>query len=169
MKNSVYLIVLMLLLGCSEMENKNNDDKNPLQGDWCFLDKYGNYNEAFFGDSTYRIYNKYVGAADWFKYDVRNDSLYSSVDRRRKGLSRIAKLIWEKDDEVIFMTEFTTDTLYKIKAERSLLSNCEPGEDTTFVRHFFDRYEQFLIAKGIITEEESVDFRKNQKVPKDIK
>lgn len=168
MKHYFYLIFFTLLLGCHEIDIKNESEKNPLQGDWCFLDKYGNYNEAFFGDTTYRIYNRYVGAADWFIYDVRNDSLYSSVDRRRKGLSPIAKLIWKNNAEVIFITEFTRDTLYKLSAEGLLLSNCEPSMDTVFANHFFDRYEKFLISKGIITKEESEEFRKNQKVPKDI-
>ena len=144
--------------------------ENPLKGNWNFLDKYGNYNEAYFGDSIYRTFNRHYVQDATFKYFYKNDSLWSDCDLRVKGLTPIAKIEILEKDRFVLSNQYVSDTLHKMSKEKYTLKDLHPFKDSAvFYPAFYKRYEDFLISKGIITEEEAKDFNENQKVPEDIR
>jgi hypothetical protein len=167
MKALIYQILLTLIIvSCQSPEPK--DQKN-LQGYWAFLDRYGNYNEAYFDEHSYATINRFVSEPPRFRYTVKNDSLWTNNDRRKEGLNPIAALIWLDEDHVIINAEFVTDTLERIEKAGITLANTDPkGDSLKFWPAFFDRYERFLIGRGIITEEEAKAFREQQKIPEDL-
>ncbi len=161
------LALVAVVVSCGQKHEKR---ENRLKGDWAFLDKFGNYNEAWFGDTLYATYNKIALRSPNFFYKVKNDSLYSTVDRRKKGLSRIAKITWLNDDRIILNTEFVRDTLYPVDQSGVTLGNSDPVKDSAAYRRAFNhRYEEFLIARGIVSREEIEQFKKTKKIPEDIK
>ena len=165
--NFVFLAVLMI--SCGQVQ-ENEEKVNPIEGNWAFLDMRGNYNEAYFGDSLYYTFNHSFGHAPEFKYELRGDSLYSNIDKRKTGLNFIANLTWLDQDTVIFKTEFTKDTLNRIFDAVVRLDNTNLESDSIqFMDAFNQRYEDFLIAKGILSTEEVKRFKEKQIVPDDIK
>lgn len=158
------------MFACNQQPaNQKEISTNPLQGNWNFLDKYGNYNEAYFGDSTYKTINKYFKEELAFKYFVKNDSLYSNLDKRKKGMSALAGLKFLSHDSVIISTEFVRDTLSRIKDYKLTLQNTNPFMDSVnFFQAFEKRYENLLISKGIITAEEAREFHEKQTIPQDV-
>jgi len=163
----VILIVTMIFASCNQQTAKK---ENTVKGNWAFLDKFGNYNEAWFGDSLYATYNKFMKRSPDFLYEVKNDSLYSTVDKRKKGMSPIAKITWLGNDRIVLNTEFVRDTLYPIDNDATTLGNSDPVKDSVLYRKAFEhRYEEFLIAKKIISREEIEHFHKSKKIPKDVK
>ncbi len=164
------LIILFLVAGLSGCERKGESKiKSPLNGNWAFLDIRGNYNEAFFTDSTYITYNMVYGLSPVFNYYIKNDSLYSNIDKRKKGLHRIAKIIWLTADSAILTTEFSKDTLGRLVNARITLENTNPKKDSILFRQEISgRYESFLLSKGILSKEEFEAFKKDNKVPEDV-
>ncbi len=158
------LIILLLFAGCTT----NNKQKEPLiTGNWAFLDKAGNYNEAFFDTTEYVTYNRRGGLMPSFKYAVKNDSLYSTFGKT-KELKAVAKLIWINDDKFVIYNESTRDTLERIQTNNMTLQNTDAKADSTKFRDDFERrYEDFLVGKSILSREEIEEFKKKNKVPKD--
>lgn len=160
------VIVLIGLIGCTESPQ---EPENKLLGVWAFLDGRGNYNEALFLDSIYYTYNMRYGLTNGNQYFVKNDSLYSDIDVRKKGLNRIARFRWLSDDLVILSTEFSRDTLERLVGASITLENIDAKKDSlTFRTAFNERYESFLVRKGILTREEIEQFKKDQKIPEDV-
>ncbi len=165
-KYLVYLFVFVV--ACSPKQGSVRNSENKLKGNWCFLDGRGNYNEAYFSDSTYVTYNGKYGIAPAYKYVLKKDSLYSNVDRRKKGLNRIAKIAWLQD-KMVFITEFSRDTLERIETDGMTLAKMNPKKDSAkFNRDFNNRYENFLVKKGILSEDEIEQFKQDKKVPEDV-
>lgn len=163
MKRLRFSILILVLVSCS------SEEKKSLQGDWQFLDKFGNYNEAFFGDSTYLSINRFVVKDNWYQYTIRNDSLYSTVNKRFTGLRAVAGLEWIGSDRVVLSSEFSRDTMIRIKNSPATISKAKPFSDSAiYFQAFFDRYERFLIFKGILSEEEVKRFREKGEVPEDV-
>lgn len=162
-------LIMALLIACNPKQPGKETSANKIKGDWAFLDGRGNYNEAFFSDSSFRTFNMVFGAAPEFKYFIRNDSLYTNNDKRKQGLNRIAKVEWLTQDKVIFTTEFSRDTLDRLRDETITLENTDPVKDSSvFKINITRRYEKFLMTKGIISLEEMEAFRKEGSVPKDV-
>ncbi|MEZ5195449.1 MAG: hypothetical protein R2764_03345 [Bacteroidales bacterium] len=166
MMRKLIIVVLIGILGCSQPDQK---PQNKLLGTWAFLDVRGNYNEALFMDSIYYTYNMRYGLTAGNKYYVKNDSLYSDIDSRRKGMSRIAKFRWLTDDLVILSTEFSKDTLERLINASVTLENTDAKKDSSKFRTAFNkRYEDYLVRKGILSREEIEEFKNEQKVPEDV-
>lgn len=162
----ILVIILIGILGCSQPPQ---NPQNKLLGVWAFLDVRGNYNEALFQDSIYYTYNMRYGLTDGNNYFVINDSLYSDIDVKKKGLSRIAEFNWLTDDLVILSTEFSKDTLERLINASVTLENTDAKRDSLKFRTAFnERYESFLVRKGILSKEEIEQFKKDQKVPEDV-
>ncbi|MCB2221914.1 MAG: hypothetical protein KQI35_16100 [Bacteroidetes bacterium] len=167
MKASKWILFLVgIIFSCQSPQSK---DHNNLQGYWAFLDRYGNYNEAFFDEHSYATINRFVSEPPRFRYMVKNDSLWTNNDQRKEGLNPIAALIWIDENHVVIDAEFVTDTLERIGNAGITLANTDPkGDSLEFWPAFFERYERFLVSRGIITAEEAKAFREQQKIPEDI-
>ena len=163
------IILILFIIACNSPSEKQ-EPINILKGNWAFLDKHGTYNEAFFGDSTFFTYNMVSGKMPGFGYEVKDDSLYSNFDKSKKTLTRIAGIEWLSDNRVILSTEFVHDTLEPILGSGMLLSNTDFKRDSTeFVKAHYQRYEAFLISRGILSKEEVKEFKEKGKVPEDVK
>ena len=168
MKKLIYLF-LVLIIACNPQTGFKNKKTNTIVGNWAFLDGHGNYNEAIFGDSTYLTYNLVYGASPYCAYVIKNDSLYSNIDKRKPGLNRIAALTWKNPDKVVLVTEFSRDTLERIKDAKITLQDTDPVADSfIFLNAIKKRYEDFLISKGIMTLEEIEKFKIDSIVPEDV-
>lgn len=167
--NKLPYLLLILIITCNTQNGGEKESANTINGNWSFLDGRGNYNEAFFGDSTYATYNLVNGLSPDFNYIVKNDSLYSNIDKRKTGLNRIAEFTWLNNDKVILVTEFTRDTLDRIKDPTNTLQNTNPAKDSLiFFNALKQRYENFLVTKGILTLEEIKQYKNDSIVPKDV-
>jgi hypothetical protein len=168
MKNLLF-ILLLFTASCNLEGKKESKPTSPLSGNWGFLDIRGNYNEAFFTDSTYVTYNMVHGLSPVFQYFIKNDSLCSNINKRKPGLNRIAKINIITPDSIILITEFSRDTIGRLKDEEVTLENTDPKKDSMLFRQeIYKRYEAFLLAKGIIKPEEVEEFKKNNKIPEDV-
>ncbi len=157
-----FLIIVLIFTGCRA--NIKQDEKS-VKGNWAFLDKTGNYNEAWFDTDDYVTYNRFGGLMPPFKYAVKNDSLYSTFGKRG-NLKPVAKLIWINNDKFVIFNESTRDTLERIEAGEMLLSNTDVKSDSAGFRNAFEkRYEDFLVGKGILTREEIEEFKKSKHIP----
>lgn len=162
------IIVLLVCMGCHP-EKKGEPDQSPLSGNWAFLDINGNYNEAFFTDSTYITYNMVYGLSPVFKYLIKNDSFYCNIGKQQPGLHRIGMIKIISPDSIIIETEFSRDTLGRLTGEKVTIENTDPKSDSVlFRKEIYRRYEQFLLAKGIIRPEEMEEFKKTSKIPEDL-
>jgi len=160
------LLVLLLFTGCTAHKKPK---ESSIMGNWAFLDKTGNYNEAWFDTDKYVTYNRFGGLMPSFKYVVKNDSLYSTFGKK-KDLKPVAKLIWLNDDKFIIFNESTEDTLERIKSVGITLNNTDVKADSVKFRSAFEkRYEDFLVNKGILSRKEIEEFKKNKKVPDETK
>jgi hypothetical protein len=165
----IHLIFIIFTFACNPVTIKENKTVNRLKGNWAFLDLRGNYNEAFFNDTSYITYNLIRGVSPEFRYFIKNDSLWSNIDKRKKGLNRIAKIQWLEENKVILITEFSRDTLEKLTDEKITLENINPGKDSVLFREaIHKRYENFLVSKGIITTGEIKEFKKKKTIPDDV-
>ncbi len=163
------VMIILTISACNPKQANKPLPENKVKGNWAFLDGRGNYNEAFFGDSSFITYNMAMGVAPEFRYFIKNDSLFTNTDKRKKGLNRIAKVEWLTHDKVIFITEFSRDTLDRLTDEPITLENTDPVKDSSvFKINITRRYEKFLMAKGIISPEEMEVFKKKGSVPKDV-
>jgi|GEM_PF-2205966 hypothetical protein len=163
-------LICLTCTACNHRQAGNKSVENKLKGNWAFLDGRGNYNEAYFADSTFVTYNMVMGKAPEFRYFIKNDSLFTNTDKRKKGLNRIARVEWLDSNKVIFTTEFSRDTLDRISGENVTLETTDPGKDSVLFRtNITQRYEKFLVSRGIITPEEMEAFKKEGTVPKDVK
>ncbi|MCD4730347.1 MAG: hypothetical protein K8R74_07095 [Bacteroidales bacterium] len=168
MQNFIYLF-LIFIIACSPQTGNDNKSINSITGNWAFLDAHGNYNEAFFSDTTYITLNMVYGASPYYSYIIKNDSLYSNIDKRRPGLNRIAEFTWLNPDKVILVSEFSRDTLDRIKDVKITLQNTDPVTDSLiFSDALKKRYENFLISKGIMSREEIEQFKNDSIVPEDV-
>ena len=168
MKN--LLILLLIFMASCNFERQSISSRSPLYGIWAFLDMRGNYNEAYFSDTTYITYNMVHGLSPVFKYVIKNDSLYSDINKRKPGLHRIAKISVITPDSIILVTEFSKDTIGRLKEEKITLENTDPKKDSVLFRsEIYRRYEAFLLAKGIIKQQEMEEFKKFNKIPEDVK
>jgi hypothetical protein len=166
---NLLILLLLILVSCNLERKQESNSKSPLNGNWTFLDIRGNYNEAFFTDSTYITYNMVYGLSPVFNYFIKNDSLYSNIDKRKKGLHRIAKIKWLTADSAILTTEFSKDTLGRLMNAGITLENTNPKKDSIlFRKEIYGRYETFLLSKGILSREEFDSFKKDNKVPDDV-
>lgn len=157
------LIALILLTGCT---TNNRQEKQTVRGNWAFLDKAGNYNEAWFDTDDYVTYNRFGGLMPAFRYVVKNDSLYSTFGKT-DNLKPVAKLIWINDDKFVIFNASTSDTLERIKTGEMLLGNTDVKADSIGFRNAFEkRYEDFLVEKGILSRKEIEEFKKSKKIPK---
>ncbi len=156
------IFILLLLSGCTQ---NNKQQMHSVAGNWAFLDKAGNYNEAFFDTAEYLTYNRFGGVMPSFRYVVKNDSLYSTFGKT-KDLKPVAKLIWINDDKFVIFNASTRDTLERIKSDKMLLGNTDVKADSAAFRNAFEeRYEDFLVGKGILSRQEIEEFKKNKKIP----
>ncbi len=161
--------LLVILIGCNPQPSANEKEKNKLLGDWQFLDIRGNYVEAFFDDSTYFIYNMSMGKSPKFNYFIINDSLYSNVDKRKPGINKIAEIIWINNDKVLMRTEFSRDTMQRLKDAAITLGVTDLKRDSAVFKEAMDkRYEDYLLAKGILTPEEIKEFKETKIIPEDV-
>ena len=168
MKN--FLIILLIFMASCNFEKQRTNSRSPLSGNWAFLDMRGNYNEAYFTDSTYITYNMVHGLSPVFKYVIKNDSLWSNINKRKPGLHRIAKINVITPDSIILVTEFSRDTIGRLMGEKITLENTDPKKDSVLFRaEIYRRYEAFLLAKGIIKQQEMEEFKKFNKIPEDVK
>jgi len=168
MKKLIYFF-LVLIIACNPQTGDKNKKINTIVGNWGFLDVGGNYNEAFFSDTTYVTLNMIYGASPDYTYVVKNDSLYSNIDKRKPGLNRIAAFTWLNPDKVILVTEFSRDTLERIKDGKITLQDTDPVADSLlFARAIKKRYENFLISKGIMTRKEIEQFKNDSIIPEDV-
>lgn len=162
----IFLGLLLIITACSGIQKKS---VNEIKGNWGFLDKYGNYNEAWFGDSTFKTVNRFLHKSPVILYTVKNDSLMTNAKTRTSELTPVAAIIWLSPDSMVIDANFVTDTLIRIKYGEHLLGNTDPvGDSVIFWPDFYDRYEDFLVEKGIITRKEAEEFRKNKVVPEDV-
>lgn len=172
MRNRKHLIAMAIffsLIACNPKQTGKALPENKITGNWAFLDGRGNYNEAYFADSSFVTYNMVMGKAPEFSYLIRNDSLFTNTNKRKKGLNRIAKVEWLAPDKVIFTTEFSKDTLERITDEEITLGTIDPAKDSVLFRtHITRRYERYLVDKGIISADEMDAFKKQATVPKDV-
>jgi hypothetical protein len=168
MKN-LLIVLLLIAASCSFDKDKGSGPKSMLHGNWAFLDVRGNYNEAFFTDSTYITYNMVYGLSPVFKYSIKNDSFYCNIGKNRPGLHWIGIVKIISPDTIIIETEFSRDTLGRLTGEKVTIENTDPKSDSVlFRREIYRRYEQFLLAKGIIRPEEIEEFKKTSKIPEDL-
>jgi hypothetical protein len=165
----VLIFIFLVAVSCNTQRKEESKPKSPLYGNWAFLDIRGNYNEAFFTDSTYITYNMVHGLSPVFNYYIKNDSLYSNIDKRKKGLNRIAKIKIISADSILLTTEFSRDTIGRMTGANVTLENTSPKKDSVLFRmEIYKRYEAFLLAKGIIKPEEVEVFKKENKIPEDV-
>lgn len=157
----ILLFLIFLSLACSR-NNSNPQKANLLAGNWGFLDKHGNYNEAYFTDTTYISYNRNYGLLPRFIYAVRNDSLFANVDPDKKDvLVPIVRIKWLGSDKVIFHSEFARDTLERIKENRMTLENTSLKKDSLSFRAAYEnRFGEFLVKRGVITRHEADSMKK---------
>lgn len=171
--NWKWIFIALVMTGCTPKE-KAGEIKGPglntLAGNWHFLDKSGNYNEAWFTDTTYRTINRFANGGEVLQYDIKNDSFYADPGRIKYGLRPIAGIQWIDHDRVVLFTEFVRDTLARMDDTGSTLQNTDPAVDSLrFYTDFYRRYASFLISKGILTEEEVRAFRGSGELPADIR
>lgn len=166
------MVLFAGLIACNtqvKTDEESGLQGNHLAGNWQFLDKYGNYNEAFFTDSTYRTINAYVNKEQALSYLLRNDSLFANLDKRKKGMQPLAGIQWIDDDQVVITTEFVRDTLTRMVGVEITLETTSPFRDSLkFYTAFYQRYEAFLVNKGILSPKEVKAFRERQEVPEDV-
>lgn len=163
-----YILVLAaaLLLGCNTVEDQ---EKNQLAGNWQFLDIRGNYIEALFEDSTYFVYNTSLGHSPKWKYFVRNDSLCSILDNKRPDMYKKSEITWLDNDKVIVKSQYSSDTMDRIKGGEITMQNTDLKRDSAKFRGAFNqRHENYLLLKGILSPEEVKEFKENKVVPEDI-
>jgi hypothetical protein len=159
-------LLMVAFLQCSQVAKERPGD---LQGLWCFLDGYGNYNEAYFDATRYKTLNRFIQAPLLFNYMVQNDTLFSDADRRKSGMKPIAIIHWLDRDRVVFKGEFVSDTLYRLPDVSIHPGNSDPVKDSLmFWPAFYNRYESFLIERGIITAEDALQFRESGKIPDEV-
>jgi len=167
--NKYLFVLLIVIIGCNTNTSIDEKVENKLLGNWQFLDTRGNYIEALFEDSTYFIYNMSMGHSPKWKYFLRNDSLYTNIDQRRPGIHKTADINWIDDDKVVIVTQFSTDTMDRIKDAVITLENTDIKSDSAVYREAFNqRHENYLLEKGILTPEEVKDFKEKKIVPEDI-
>jgi len=161
--------LLILFVACNPQTTEEEAIENDILGNWSFLDGRGNYTEAFFGDSTYITFNLVKGASPVFSYVVKNDSLYSNIDKRKTGLNRIAAFNWLNKDNVILVTEFSRDTLERISDPENTLQHIDLKSDSAvYLDAIKKRYEDFLVRKGILSQEEIDQYKNDSIVPEDV-
>ncbi len=166
------MIVLVMLAACQQRTKKAGENRPPvntLQGNWQFLDRYGNYNEAWFGEKTYQTFNRFVDRKVEVDYEVRGDSLVSSVETARGSQVIRAYLEWLDRDRVVIRAEFVSDTLIRLKDSATTLQDTDPFADSAAFHSAFNRrYDDFLVSKGIVSREEIDAFRQRGEVPEDV-
>lgn len=171
MKKS-WVVLILLLVACQQQGQKKEiaaENRNALKGEWQFLDKYGNYNEAYFGDSTYQTINRFVDRKVVVDYRVKGDTLRSVMDYRNEKRVILAGLRWIDSDHVVIFTEFVSDTLTRMEDAGISLKSTDPFTDSlSFFTAFNKRYDRYLVDKGIVSEDEIRAFRERQEVPVDV-
>jgi hypothetical protein len=166
-----WILFLLLFSACQQHTKKVKDTPpgSALQGNWQFLDSYGNYNEAWFGKTTYQTMNRFVDRTVLVNYEVRGDSLISSVETERGSQVIHAALEWLDRDRVVINTSVIRDTLIRMKDPAITLQDTDPFSDSAaFFSAFNRRYDDFLVSKGIVSREEIDAFRKRGEVPEDV-
>lgn len=162
--------MLILLAAChQDPGQKILSAERGLPGNWGFLDPNGNYNEAFFGDSTYVTYNRIYGLMPGFNYKYSNDSLWSTLNNSEKGMAPVAGVEWLNENRLVIHTRFHSDTLERITGGGVHLGNTDPLADSLLFREAFNlRYEDFLVRRGILTREEIESFKRDSIIPEDV-
>lgn len=148
-KTLLHSLSVLLFFACHSPVQERH---NPLRGDWQFLNSRGEYSEAYFTDSTYISFHMITGLTPEVRYILKNDTLFSTADRRHKGLSPMASFLKITDDKVVLSNLFTSDTLERVKGEEPLSQMHFPADSARFIKAFRKRYHDFLFAKGIIDE-----------------
>ncbi|GAB4322076.1 MAG: hypothetical protein Kow00127_14670 [Bacteroidales bacterium] len=170
MKKIFAWIILFLLVSCSSPD-KSNESKSPeIFGDWAFLDRYGNYNEAQFKRDTFLIINRFVRQPRKVRYSLHGDSLWVAPGNSSDSLKPAARLSWIDHTHFVITDPFTSDTFERIREQDYTLSKIDPLADSMlYWPAFYKRYENFLIDRGIITSDEAEMFRKQHQIPEDIR
>jgi len=164
----LFLVVLItFMIGCNAVDEKK---ENTLMGNWQFIDLRGNYIEALFEDSTYFVYNISMGGpSPKWNYFVRNDSLCSILDPKRPDMYKKSEITWLDNDKVIVKSQYSSDTMDRIKDSEITLQNTDLKRDSANFRGAFSqRLEDYLLLKGILSPEEVKEFKENKVVPEDI-
>ncbi len=155
MKTYLFVLSVILLFSC---QNSKKEQHSVLYGDWQFLTSNGDYNEAFFTDTTYHSYNVKNGVFPIAHYFVRNDTLFSDAVKSAHEQRPIAKFQSIEKDRIIIINMFSQDTLFRIKNQEDLISNTLlSGNEQKFKEAFMKRYKAFLLERGIIDQEESLN------------
>ncbi len=147
MNKIILLLALTLLFSCKQ---KPAAKHTKLYGDWQFLTSNGNYNEAYFSDSTYYSFNLKQGLFPVVNYYLKNDTLYSDANKSKKGMQAIAGFRTLSEDEVILINMFSQDTLYRIEGDSLLSGMLAKDQRKPYLEAFKKRYKQFLLDRGII-------------------
>jgi len=167
--NRIFYLLLILVVACNPQTVQEEASENNIHGNWSFLDGRGNYTEVFFADNTYFTFNLVQGASPLFSYVIRNDSLYSNIDKRKTGLNKIAAISWLNADNVILVTEFSRDTLERILDSQNTLQHIDLKSDSAvYLDAIKTRYEKFLVKKGILSQEELDQYKNDSIVPEDV-
>jgi hypothetical protein len=103
-------------------------------------------------------------------YSIHGDTLHSVVPAANEKRVILARLAWIDSDHVVISTEFVSDTLSRMTNPAITLQNTDPFRDSLkFFTAFHERYVEYLIDKGIVTEDEVRAFRERKEVPEDIR
>ena len=148
-KNILFLFSFLIMLSCKHQPVQKHND---LYGNWQFLTADGNYNEAFFSDSTYFSYNHKRGLFPVSHYYLKNDTLFSDANKNKEGMYPIAGFLLLNKDKVIFINQFSRDTLYRLSGDSLLSDFIENKGSMVYEKVFMDRYKAFLLERGIIDE-----------------
>lgn len=161
-----YAIVLSILLfnNC-QIDSEDEPVENQIKGNWAFLNVAGHYNEAYFGDSTYMTYNQVYGALPELRYELKSDSLWSEFNRGDilDSIRPIAKIEWLDINHMVIVMKNVRDTLQRVTGEGITLEQYSKSTKGQFMKDFMTRYEEFLLERGILTEEEIQEQRKMRK------
>ncbi|MCB0823260.1 MAG: hypothetical protein KDC09_11225 [Bacteroidales bacterium] len=170
MRKTVILLTISLILFSCNQGKQKQDEHSGIIGCWAFLDGYGNYNEAYFQEHSYLTVNRFVQTPPSSRYQVVHDTLLINTHPDDPELTPIANLIWIDENHVVIHNPYVSDTLERISDNSGELLNLDPKNDSAvFWNGFYDRYEKFLIRRGIITEEEVREYRENKFIPEDVK
>lgn len=171
MKKYLGLLIILIVVSCNQpdKDSKNKELDYSIDGNWCFLNKSSVYTESFFSENYFRVYNQYLGMSPDFKYNIVDDTLFSTFQTGKSTKIQKSVVSWINKDKVVLRTGSGADTMDRVKSGDYLLGNIDPKVDSlNFSTAFSKRNDDYLINRGILTREEVEAFRNNQIIPEDV-